>query len=83
MEEDYLLRAMASAFWIFMAGVVSATAIWSVRRFMPRKWAYWLTTPLGALIRRLAGRERLESQSPSRPDLEVLDPLPRHPAGRE
>ena len=83
MEENYLLRAMASAFWIFMAGVTSATAIWLVRRFMSRKAAYWLTTPMGTLIRRLRGREQFGRQEVLPSDREALGRSAPHQAGRD
>lgn len=83
MEENYFLRAMGSALAIFMAGVISAIAIWSVRRFLPRKAAYWLTTPVGALIRRLRGRELLVSRQPSQPDQAATDHQNQRQATRD
>ena len=83
MEENYYTRALSSAIAIFLAGVISATAIWAVRRFMSPKAAFWLTTPIGALIRRLVGRERkgrLEVLPSAR---EAADRLPQHREGRD
>lgn len=83
MEENYFLRGVSAALAIFLAGVTSATAIWAVRRFLPRKAAFWLTTPLGTLIRRLVGRERPGRQEVLLSDPKALDQSPRRRAGRE
>ena len=83
MEENYFMRGLGVALATLLGGVISATAIWSVRRFFPRKAAYWLTTPVGALIRRLVGRERPAPHPPSQPALEVLDRIPQRPADRD
>lgn len=56
MTEYDFWRAIGSAFWVFMSGVIVATAIWLVRRFCPPAAQWWLLTPLGVIIRRLVGR---------------------------
>ena len=58
MDELSVYRAMGAAFWIFMSGVIVATAFWAVRKFAPPKAQWWLLSPMGAIIRRLAGREQ-------------------------
>lgn len=78
MEEDYLLRFVGVALATFLGGVIGATAIWAVRRFLPGKAAFWLTMPFGMLIRRLAGRAQQGRQEVLPSVREALDrPRPR------
>ena len=55
---DVLIRALSVAFWIFMSGLVVAVAVWLVKRFLPPSAQFWLLSPFGVLIRRLAGYVR-------------------------
>lgn len=58
MDDLSLYRALGVAFWVFMSGVIVATAVWAVRRFAPRSAQWWLLSPFSVVIRRLVARVR-------------------------
>lgn len=83
MEENYLLRGISVALATLLGGLIGAIAIWSARRFLPHRLAFWLTMPFGMLIRRLVDRARRGRQQVLPSVQEALDrPRPR-PTGHD
>jgi hypothetical protein len=66
----------------FLLVVLLAVPLWLVRKWFPRA-EFWLFSPLGSVIRRLAGRARRDRTAQLLSDQAVPAPSRRHPLSRD